>query len=234
MMLAFLMANYWWFAIPGMLLGFYAQMRLSSAYGKFSEVPSAAGLSGADAARRILDHAGLHNVPVRAVEGHLTDHYDPVNKELCLSVANYQSDSLAAIGVAAHEAGHALQHQAAYFPLHFRMFMVPATQFASMAWMGIIILGTIFHQFFQAAIGIAIVIFSITTLFQLVTLPVEFDASRRAKEQLLKLGLLRSDEKGAVEDVLGAAAMTYVAGLVSSVLQLLQLVMMARRGDDRG
>jgi len=228
-----LMADYWWFAIPGMLLGFYAQMRLSSSFGKYSQVRNAAGVTGAEAAREILDRAGLRNVPVREVGGHLTDHYDPTKRELCLCSENYHGASIAAIGVAAHEAGHALQHQAAYFPLHFRMMMVPATQFASMAWMGILVAGAIFQSFFQQAIGIAIAIFSITTLFQFVTLPVEYDASRRAKVELGRLRLMADGERSAVNDVLGTAALTYVAGLVASVLQLLQLVMLARRSDDR-
>ncbi len=226
------MADYWWFVIPGMLLGFYAQMKLSSVYGRYSQVGTAARISGAEAAREILDRAGLHHMPVREVAGHLTDHYDPIKKELCLSSENYRSTSLAAVGVAAHEAGHALQHKAAYFPLHFRMLMVPATQFASMAWMGIVVLGMLIPTFFSMAIGLAIAIFSVITLFQLVTLPVEFDASRRAKEQLFRLGLIHADEAPAVSKVLSAAAMTYVAGLVSSVLQLLQLVMLAR-GRER-
>ena len=227
------MADYWWFAIPGMLLGFYAQIRLSSSYGKYSKIGSSSRMSGAEAAREILDRAGLHQMPVREVAGHLTDHYNPMTKELCLSSENFRSTSLAAIGVAAHEAGHALQHKAAYFPLHFRMMMVPATQFASMAWMGILVLGMIVPKLFAAAIGIAIAIFSVTTLFQLVTLPVEYDASRRAKEELMRLGIIQPNERSSVSEVLSAAALTYVAGLVSSVLTLLQLVMLAKRGDDR-
>ncbi|HMP82196.1 MAG TPA: zinc metallopeptidase [Verrucomicrobiota bacterium] len=221
---------YWLFAIPGLLIGIYAQMKLSSAYGKYSRVAADSGMSGAQAARVILDRAGLVNMPVNEVRGHLTDHYDPTKRALFLSSENFHGHSLAAVGVAAHEAGHALQHQAAYGPLNLRMAMVPVTQFASYAWMGILVLGMIlggpyFHKFIYVAIGI----FSLITLFQLVTLPVEFDASRRAKEQLLRIGIVSSRENEGVSRVLSAAALTYVAALVSSVLTLLHLISMAQR-----
>lgn len=221
-----------WFAIPGLLLGLYAQMKLSSTYAHFSRVPAGSGLSGAEAAREILDRAGLSNMPVREVGGHLTDHYDPIKKTLCLSSENYHGRSLAAVGVAAHEAGHALQHQAAYVWLKFRMAMVPVTQFASWAWMGITILGFILGGVFVSKfIGIAIGIFAVLTVFQLVTLPVEFDASRRAKAQLERLGIVQAQEGAGVSRVLNAAAMTYVAAMVASVMQLLHLLMIARNRD---
>ena len=232
MMLGFVLMDYWWFAIPGVLLGIYAQMKLSSAYGRYSQVGNAAGMTGAQAARGILDSAGLHTMPVNEVGGHLTDHYDPKKRALFISSENYHGTSLAAVGVAAHEAGHALQHKAAYAPLHIRMALVPVTQFASVAWGFIFLAGFLLNMFSQF-LGIAIVLFSIIALFQLVTLPVEFDASRRAKEQLLRLGLIRDAERPAVSKVLNAAALTYVAALVTSVLQLLQFVMLAR-GRDRG
>jgi uncharacterized protein len=231
MMLGIILMDYWWFAIPGLLLGLYAQMKLSSTYSKYSRIGNARGLTGAQAAREILDSAGLHSMPVSEVGGHLTDHYDPLKKGLFLSSENYHGNSLAAVGVAAHEAGHALQHKAAYAPLNIRMAMVPITNFASMAWGIILLLGMIlgmFHQF----LGIAIILFTIIAVFQLITLPVEFDASRRAKEQLLRLGLVQQQEGPHISKVLNAAAMTYVAALVTSVLQLLQFVMMAR-GRDR-
>ena len=230
MILGFFFAEYGWFAIPGLILGIYAQMRLSSAYGKYVQVGTQSGLSGAQAAREILDQAGLRDMPISEVGGHLTDHYDPTKRALFLSSENYHDNSIAAVGVAAHEAGHALQHKAAYAPLKMRMAMVPITQFASYAWSGILILGLIlgaFHKF----LGIAIGIFTIITLFQLITLPVEFDASRRAKEQLIRLGIIQGSERGAVSKVLNAAALTYVAAMVTSVLQLLQFVMLARDRD---
>lgn len=219
---------YFLFALPGLILGIWAQVKLSSAYGRYSREPVQSGLTGAKAAREILDRAGLNNMPVEEVPGHLTDHYDPTKKALFLSSDNFHGQSIAAVGVAAHEAGHALQHQAAYGMFNFRMALAPATQFASMAYMGIFFAGFIFHQFFSTFIWIAIALFSVLTLFQLVTLPVEFDASRRAKDQLFRLGLVHEHERAGVSKVLDAAALTYVAALVSSVLQLLYLLTIAR------
>src|ERR1700691_1578524 len=219
---------YLMFMIPGLLLGIWAQIKLSHAYGKYSKVPVESGMTGAEAARRILNNAGLNNVPVEEVPGHLSDHYDPTKRALFLSPENFRGRTVAAVGVAAHESGHALQHQAAYGLFNFRMAIVPITQFASMAYMGVFFAGFIFRQFFPTFITIAIVLFSVMTLFQLVTLPVEYDASRRAKEQLFRLGLVREDERTGISKVLDAAALTYVAALVSSVLQLLYLLTMAR------
>jgi Zn-dependent membrane protease YugP len=170
-------------------------------------------------------------MPVEEIPGHLTDHYDPMKKTLFLSSENFQGRSISAVGVAAHEAGHALQQQASYALFSFRMWLVPATQIASYAWMGIMVLGFIFTAFFAKFLAIAIGIFSVITLFQLVTLPVEYDASRRAKQQLLKLGLVQPNEAPAVSQVLGAAALTYVAGLVAAVFQLLELIALANRNN---
>jgi Zn-dependent membrane protease YugP len=169
-------------------------------------------------------------VPVSEVGGHLTDHYDPTKRALCLSSENFHGRSIAAVGVAAHEAGHALQHQAAYGPLHLRMTLVPVTQFASYAWIGIMLLGMFLAS--TKLIWVAIAVFSVTMLFSLVTLPVEYDASRRAKEHLLRLGIVRAEESDGVNKVLGAAALTYVAALVSSVMQLLYFLSMARNSRD--
>jgi Zn-dependent membrane protease YugP len=228
----YFLGQYWYFMIPGLILGIYAQIKLSAAYGKYVKVPTRSGLSGAQAARSILDHAGLTNVPVEEIGGHLTDHYDPVKKALFLSPPNFEGDSIASVGVAAHETGHALQHQAAYAPLKLRMILVPITNFASMAWMGLFFLGLFLGgPFFSRFIWVAIAIFAVMTLFQLVTLPVEFDASRRAKEQLFRLGLVHSDERAGVSEVLSAAAMTYVAALVTSLFQFLRLLMIARDRD---
>jgi Zn-dependent membrane protease YugP len=166
-------------------------------------------------------------MPVNEVGGHLTDHYDPRKKALFLSTENYHGRSVAAVGVAAHEAGHALQHQAAYAPLNLRMAMVPITQFSTTACFGIVLLGVLMPAFGKL-LWLAVVLFAITTIFQLITLPVEFDASRRAKEQLLRLGLVRGDESHGVSKVLNAAALTYVAALVASVLQLLYYISLAR------
>jgi Zn-dependent membrane protease YugP len=215
---------YFLFALPGLLLGIWAQTKLTSAYGKYSQIGVDSGMTGAEAAREILDRAGLVNVPVEEIPGHLSDHYDPTSRALFLSSENFRGNSIAAVGVAAHESGHALQHQVGYGLFNFRMAIVPMTQFASVAYMGIFLAGFIFRSFFPTLITIAIVLFSITTLFQLVTLPVEYDASRRAKEQLFRLGLVHEHERAGVSKVLDAAALTYVAGLVSSVLQLLYLL----------
>src|SRR5262245_51131946 len=164
------------FVIPGLLLGLYAQIRLSAAYGKYSRVDVQSGMTGAQAAREILDAAGLNNVPVEEIGGHLTDHYDPTKRALFLSPDNFEGRSVAAVGVAAHEAGHALQHQAAYAPLNLRMSLVPITQFASVAWMGLLLLGLFLGgAFFSKFIWIAVAVFAVTTVFQIVTLPVEFD-----------------------------------------------------------
>jgi Zn-dependent membrane protease YugP len=214
--------------LPGLLIGLWAQMKLHSAFGKYSQVPVESGLTGAEAARRILDQAGLVNVPVEEVEGHLSDHYDPVKKALFLSSDNFHGRTIAAVGVAAHEAGHALQHLHQDTLFNLRMALVPVTQFASYAWMGVIVLGYFLH-ILPHFLLIAVAIFSVLTLFQLVTLPVEYDASARAKEQLFRLGLVSQQERAGVSQVLDAAALTYVAALVNSVLQLLYYISSARR-----
>src|ERR1700722_5514803 len=218
--------------IPGLLLGLYAQFKLSSAYNKFLEVPAQSGLSGAEAARQILDHAGLTEMPIERTEGRLTDHFDPIKKALFLSDENFDGRSISAVGVAAHEAGHALQQQAAYGLFNLRMMIVPATNICSFAWVIFFIAGMLIRSpYSHTLIGIGIGIFSVVTLFQLVTLPVEYDASRRAKQRLLDLGLVTAGEGPGVNAVLDAAAMTYVAGLVSSFMQLLRLIMMANSRD---
>lgn len=229
-MLAFYFGNSWiLFALPGLLLGLYAQYKLMGAYNHYIQVPNEAGLSGAEAAREVLDSAGLTEVAVEEVGGQLTDHYDPTKRELFLSSDNFHGRSIAAIGVAAHEAGHALQHKAAYAPLHMRMALVPITNIASQAAMWIAFLGWIIHL--AGLLWLAVIAFAVITIFQLITLPVEFDASRRAKEQLWRLGLVKSDERKGVSKVLNAAALTYVAGLVSAVFNLLYYVMLARDSE---
>lgn len=230
MMLGLIIADYWWVVIPGLILGIYAQIKLNSTYSRYVKIGTATGLTGAEAARHILDQAGLGQMEVSEVGGHLTDHYDPIRKALFLSSENYHGHSLAAVGVAAHEAGHALQHKAGYAPLKWRMTLVPVTQFASYAWQGIFVLGFIMGNFKQF-LGIAIAIFTVIALFQIVTLPVEFDASRRAKELLLRLGLVQNAEVAGVGKVLNAAAMTYVAAMVAGILQLLQFILLARDRD---
>ena len=218
---------YFLFLIPGLLLGIWAQIKLHLAYGKYSQVPVDSGMTGAQAARRILDDAGLNDMPVEEVPGHLTDHYDPSKRALFLSSENFHGQTVAAVGVAAHEAGHALQHQAAYALLNLRMALVPVTQFASVAYGGILLLGWVMGLM-KFMLPVIIVVFAIITLFQLITLPVEYDASARAKAQLFRLGLVREDERAGVSKVLDAAALTYVAALVSSLLTLLYYITAAR------
>jgi len=215
------------FALPGLLIGIWAQIKLTSAYGKYSQVVVESGMTGAEAAREILDQSGLTNVPVEEIPGRLSDHYDPTKRALFLSSDNFHGRTVAAVGVAAHESGHALQHQAAYGLFNVRMALVPVTQFASMAYMGIFFLG-LFLGLMKVVLPIIIAIFAVMTLFQLVTLPVEYDASRRAKEQLFRLGLVHEQERAGVSKVLDAAALTYVAALVSSMLTLLYYITLAR------
>jgi uncharacterized protein len=220
--------HYWVFVLlPGLLIGIWAQIKLRHAYGKYRQVPVESGMTGAQAAREILDQAGLNNVPVEEIPGNLSDHYDPSKRALFLSSDNFRGQTVAAVGVAAHEAGHALQHQAAYGMFNLRMALVPVTQFASMAYLPIFLIGAILHAL-NIALLLIIVVFSIITLFQLVTLPVEYDASRRAKEQLFRLGLVHEQERAGVSKVLDAAALTYVAALVSSMLNLLYYLTVAR------
>ena len=211
------------FALPGLLIGIWAQIKLTSAYGKYSQVVVESGMTGAETAREILDQSGLTNVPVEEIPGRLSDHYDPAKRALFLSSDNFHGRTVAAVGVAAHESGHALQHQAAYGLFNVRMALVPVTQFASMAYTGILLMG-LFLGLMKIALPIIIVIFAVITLFQLVTLPVEYDASRRAKEQLFRLGLVHEQERAGVSRVLDAAALTYVAALVSSMLTLLYYI----------
>jgi Zn-dependent membrane protease YugP len=223
------------FALPGLLLGIYAQFRLKWTYNRYSEVESAQGLTGAEAARHILDSAGLRSIPVEEIPGRLTDHFDPSSKALFLSTDNFRGTSISAVGVAAHEAGHALQQQAGFALFNFRMWLVPATRFSSQASYVLFIIGFIFRATPLTAeiISIAVTLFAVTTLFQVVTLPVEYDASRRAKQQLLKLGLVQANESGGVNAVLNAAALTYVAGMVTSILELLYYISIMRGNQRR-
>ncbi len=217
--------------IPPFLLGLYAQFKLMSTYNRFIRVPVSTGVSGAEAARRILDAAGLYDLPIHEVPGHLSDHYDPVRKELCLSSENYHGRSLAAVGVAAHEAGHALQHKASYAWLNLRMALVPITHFASMGASLLFFVGLLIGITKMALLGV--VVFAVLTAFQLITLPVEYDASSRAKVELERLGIVRGQEAGGVRSVLSAAALTYVAAMVQSLVTLLHFIMLARSGNDR-
>jgi uncharacterized protein len=208
-----------------MILSLYAQIRVSSAYNRNAQIASRGGVTGRDAAKAVMDHAGIMDVEIVETEGHLTDHYDPVNKQLVLSSENYRGTSLAAVGVAAHEAGHAIQHQIGYSMLHLRMALVPATTFVSRVVPVLMLVGFVFAAGLSGLLlDVAIVCYAVLTVFHLVTLPVEFDASRRAKAQLVNLGILDRDEMGGVNETLNAAALTYLAAFVSSLIYLLYLV----------
>ncbi|MEZ4659439.1 MAG: zinc metallopeptidase [Caldilineaceae bacterium] len=209
-------------------------MRVKSAFNKYSKVRSGTGATGAAAARRILNANGLGHVAVQRVNGFLSDHYDPRSKTLNLSPAVFDSPSLAAVGVAAHEAGHALQDQAHYAPLQLRSAMVPAAQFGS--WLGpmIIFVGFLLMNVVGTSLAwIGVAILAVTTLFTLVTLPVEFDASHRARKLLVAEGILTPQEVQSVDKVLDAAALTYVAAAVSAILSLLYYVMLLTGGRRR-
>lgn len=220
------------FAIPPLLLGLWAQFRVQSAFRQYSKVRTANGMTGAQAARAILDANGLHNVAVERVGGMLSDHYDPSHKVLRLSEAVYGTPSVAAVGVAAHEAGHALQDKLHYGPLRLRSAIVPAVSIGS--WLGPIIFMIGF--FMSGATGntiaiIGLIFFSMTAVFSLVTLPVEFDASKRAKQQLATSGLMSPQEIKGVDQVLDAAALTYVAAALQAILTMLYYVSLLARRD---
>jgi len=213
------------FALPALLLGLYAQSRVRSAFEKYSRVRSARGVTGAQAARRILDENGLQFVTVERVDGFLSDHYDPRSKTLRLSSSVYDTPSLAAVGVAAHESGHALQDQQHYVPLNLRSAMVPAVQIGS--WLGPIVFMIGFFMSNMVGPSIAwlgVALFGATALFALVTLPVEFDASKRAKRLLVSEGILNPQEMQGVNQVLDAAALTYVAAALQAIMTLLYYV----------
>ena len=218
----------WYFVIigPALLLGFWAQMRIRSTYGKAQKV--AARLSGAAAARHILDSAGLQQVAIEQVPGHLSDHYDPRQKVLRLSREVYHNRSMAAVGIAAHEAGHAIQDARNYLPLVLRNAAVPVAGFGSSFGMILVILGAIFSQ---TLVWVGIILFACVVVFQLVNLPVEFDASFRAKRQLVEHGIVDAQDMTHVNKVLNAAALTYVAATLTAILTLLYLVM--RFGGSR-
>jgi len=212
-----------------LVLGLYAQMRVSGAFGKYKKVDASSGVTGAQAAREILNAAQIHDVEVREINDLLGDHYDPSKKRLCLSSDVFHTPSVAALGIAAHEAGHAIQHARAYAPLKWRMAIVPVTQFASQILPLVIIGGFMFH--IAGLITLGILCYAVLAVFQLITLPVEFDASKRAKVILQQMGMVQpGGEAAGVNKVLDAAALTYVAAFVAALGNLAYL-MMARRHE---
>lgn len=213
------------FFLPGLLLSLWASSKVKSTFRRYSNVPSARGLSGAEAARELIRHRGVSGVRIEETHGFLSDHYDPIHRVLRLSADVYHGRSLSALGVAAHEAGHAIQHARAYGPLKFRSFVVKPAMIGSNLGTLIAMMGL----FVQSAglVWIGIVLFAAFVLFTLVTLPVEFDASKRAVVALRDIGIITPREVEGTSAVLRAAALTYVAAAVTAVLQLLYFVMRA-------
>ncbi|MFV0394408.1 MAG: zinc metallopeptidase [Coprobacillaceae bacterium] len=212
--------------IPAILLSMYASMKVKSTFEKYSKVMSSSGYTGADIARRILSEQGINNVNVEHIRGNLTDHYDPRSKTVRLSENVYSAKSIAAISVAAHECGHAIQHNVGYVPLNIRSAIVPAAQIGSKMSMPLVILGMFMSS--PTFIYIGVVVFSAAVIFQFVTLPVEFNASSRAIKVMLSSGIIDEREEAGARKVLSAAALTYVAAAISSLLTLIRLLIIAR------
>ena len=222
------------FVVPTIILALWAQSKVSSTYNKYARVPSRGRITGAEAAAAVMRNAGISNVKIVKVRGHLTDHYDPIGRKLALSEENYHGTSLAALGVAAHEAGHAVQHKVGYAALKARMALVPITNIASSI-LPIVMIGSFFiigGAFSYTLLKLGILCYVVLTVFQLITLPVEYDASARAKKELVSLGILGQDEMVGVNKTLNAAALTYVAAFVSSLSYLLYLLSMVAGNRD--
>lgn len=214
--------------IIGLILSLWASSRVKSTYAKYSRVRSMSGMTGAEAAARILHMAGIYDVQIQHVSGDLTDHYDPRNKTLNLSDSVYGSPSVAAVGVAAHECGHAIQDAKSYAPLKIRGAFVPVANLGSGLSMPLILIGLIFgvNSQWGILVDVGIILFSLAVLFQLITLPVEFNASRRAIQMVESTGILYGDEVDGTKKVLSAAALTYVASAAAAMLSLLRLILL--------
>ncbi len=217
--------------VPALLIATWAQIRVKSTYQKYNAFYNSRNLTANEAARMILDANGLYDVAIQRVAGELSDHYDPRENVVRLSDSTYSSTSVGAIGVAAHEVGHAVQHATGYFPIKIRSAIIPITNFGSKLSIPLILLGFIFQ--YGILVDIGLILFSTLTVFQLLTLPVEFNASSRAMKTLEQMNILYGEELDGARKVLGAAAMTYVAALFVSLMQLLRLVLIfGRRGRD--
>ena len=234
------MGYYYWdptyiLVVIGAVICMIASARVKGTFNKYSQLRSMSGMNGAQVAQRVLQAAGIYDVQVRHVSGSLTDHYDPRTKTVNLSDPVYNATSVAALGVAAHECGHAIQHAKSYAPLSIRSALVPIANFGSMLAWPVILIGLLFNTRSSALIiDIGILLFSAAVLFQLVTLPVEFDASRRALVMLRTQGILADDELRYTRRVLKSAALTYVASAAAAILQLLRIILITngRRRDD--
>lgn len=225
------MLSYLMFILPALILSIYAQIKVKSTFKRYSQVRSSRGMSGVDVANTILRRNGMSGqVAVEPVAGELSDHYDPTSHKVRLSETVYGSNSIAAIGVAAHEVGHAIQHHESYGPLELRHRIVPITNFASGASFPVLLLGFFLNSLNLIMVGI--LLFSAVVVFHLVTLPVELNASRRAVAQLSSSGLISGTEVPAVKKVLGAAALTYLAAALSAIATLLYYLMIFAGGDE--
>lgn len=219
--------------IIGVIICLLASSRMKSTFNKYSRVRNHSGMTGREAAEQVLRGAGIYDVRVEHISGGLTDHYDPRTKVLRLSDATYNSTSVAAVGVAAHECGHAIQHATGYAPLKIRGALVPVANFGSTIAWPLILIGLLFSsQSSMLFLNLGIIAFSLAVLFQIVTLPVEFNASSRAIRILGSSGMLYEDEVDATKKVLSAAALTYVAGAASAILQLLRIILLANSRRD--
>ncbi|MEG1576578.1 MAG: zinc metallopeptidase [Clostridium sp.] len=217
----------------GVVLSMWASARVNSTFSKYSKVRSMTGMTGADAAKKLLNSQGIYDVTVRKVAGNLTDHYDPRTKTVNLSESVYDSVSVSAIGVAAHECGHAMQDNTEYVPLKLRGAIIPVVNIGAQISWPIILLGVFIAGAGSPLVQLGILFFSLSVLFQLITLPVEFNASARAVKLLGETGILQGEEVGETKKVLGAAALTYVAAAAGSILQLLRLlILFGGRRDD--
>ena len=219
--------SYYILIIIPFAVGLYAQMRINSAYNRNLKRQSRGRITGREAAQAVMQSAGINDVEIVERPGVLTDHYDPSNKRLALCKQNYRGYSLAALGVAAHEAGHAIQHKQEYAPLNARMALVPLTNFASQL-LPAVMFGGFFFGMGPILLNLGILIYLVLTIFQLITLPVEFDASVRAKKQLVGLGIIEANEIKGVNETLDAAAFTYVAAVITSLFWLI-IMMLQRR-----
>lgn len=217
--------------IPVLLFSLYCQIKVKRAFRRYSSVHAMCGMTGAQAAARLLQLNGITDVQIRQIGGTLTDYYDPKNKEICLSGDVYNATSVAAIGVACHEAGHACQHAQGYAPLKIRNAAIPATRIGSSLGIPLVLLGMVFT--WRPLIMVGIVLYALVALFQLLTLPVEFNASRRALQTIESNQFLTEQEYRGAKKVLTAAALTYVAALASALATLLRLLLLAGRSDDR-
>ncbi len=215
--------------VPAIILSIFAQVKVKSTFAKYSKVFSVRGITGDEAARDILKNHGIYDVQVYPVHGQLTDRFDPRDKSVGLSQSVYGSSSVAAIGVAAHETGHAIQHSVGYFPIKLRNMVLPAANLGSSAAIPLAILGLILG--IEALVSFGILLFGAVVLFQVVTLPVEFNASRRALNILRNTNTLTADELAGAKKVLTAAALTYVAAMLTSLMNLMRLILLSRNRD---